>query len=105
MDQNCTYFESSGVTAGSCRARICPCSNNICQLRLDFNTFVITGPSTLATTTVKILNGAPSTAGKGASTASQCLTDTFSVTTATGGSSNVLCGVNTGEHSKIELLL
>ena len=30
--QNCTYFESSGVTAGNCRATICPCSDTICQV-------------------------------------------------------------------------
>ena len=31
--ENCTYFESSGTAAtGACRAQICPCSNNICQV-------------------------------------------------------------------------
>ena len=44
--QNCTYFQSGGQEVGQCRLKICPCSDNICQLRLDFQTFVITGPST-----------------------------------------------------------
>ena len=31
--ENCTYFESSGTAStGACRAQICPCSNNICQV-------------------------------------------------------------------------
>ncbi len=37
-------------------------------------------------------------AGASASTASQCLTDSFVVTNAAGRSSDVLCGVNTGQH-------
>ena len=44
--ENCTYFQSGGQEVGQCRLKICPCSDNICQLRLDFQTFVITGPST-----------------------------------------------------------
>ena len=44
--ENCTYFQSSTNDPGACRVTICPCSDNICQLRLDFSTFVINGPST-----------------------------------------------------------
>lgn len=44
--QNCTYFESTGGEVGQCRFRICPCSDNICQLRLDFETFVLNQPDT-----------------------------------------------------------
>ena len=44
--ENCTYFVSSGSEAGACRITICPCNDNICQIRLDFATFVINGPST-----------------------------------------------------------
>jgi len=101
--QNCTYFESSGVTSGNCRATICPCSTTICQLRLDFITHVITGPSTLTTTATKILNGAVNpTSTVLASLASQCLTDSFSVTNPGGGSNPVLCGTNTGEHMYVD---
>ena len=31
---------------GACRAKICKCNDNICQLRLDFETFVLNGPNT-----------------------------------------------------------
>ena len=30
--ENCTYFESSSPTAGTCKVDICPCSDNICQV-------------------------------------------------------------------------
>ena len=45
--ENCSYFQSPGtVDKGECRLRICPCSDNICQIRLDFDTFVINQPDT-----------------------------------------------------------
>lgn len=32
-NENCTYFESSNnINTGMCRATICPCNNNICQV-------------------------------------------------------------------------
>ena len=71
------------------------------QLRLDFSTFVITGPSTdtnslqLATAGVALAGG-----GKILTTMTQCLSDTFSVTNPGGQSPPVICGTNTGEHSK-----
>ena len=46
--ENCTYFQSSGTEVGQCRLKICPCNDNICQLRLDFQTFVINQPKTTA---------------------------------------------------------
>jgi len=67
---------------------------------LDFSSFVITGPSTLTATAVFSLNGAANTiAGVAVSLATQCLTDTFSVTGYT-SSPPVICGTNTGYHSK-----
>ena len=63
------------------------------QLRLDFITFVITGPSTQTTTSV--LNAF----GKKVTDASQCLTDTFTVTSST-GSVPIICGTVTDDHSQ-----
>ena len=70
------------------------------QLRLDFDTFTITGPSTLTTSTVKTIGGSVATDGAESSGASQCATDLFSVTNL-GGSNTPpsICGTNTGEHS------
>ena len=37
LAENCTYFDSSTtVVPGACKAKICKCNNNICQIRLDF---------------------------------------------------------------------
>ena len=44
--ENCTYFVSTGGEVGACRIKICPCSDDICQMRLDFQSFIINGPST-----------------------------------------------------------
>ena len=30
--ENCTYFESSGTESGACRAKVCKCSSDICQV-------------------------------------------------------------------------
>ena len=123
--QNITYFESSTVSAGSCTAQVCPISNNICQMRLDFNTFMIMGPSTKSTSDVKITGGVgvsrvlcqafttslfkvlhnifyffQNAEGKTATVASQCLTDRFIVTSTGPSSPPVICGTNSGEHSE-----
>ncbi len=42
-------------------------------------------------------------AGKKVSTATQCQTDTFSLTGPSGSVPPVICGTNTGEHSKFKL--
>ena len=70
-------------------------------MRLDFSTFVITGPSTIQTptTTYAILNGQTSPGGTGATHATRCLTDAFSVSPAADYNPTI-CGTNTGEHSK-----
>ena len=71
------------------------------QLRLDFSSFVIAGPTTVVTTVSKSLNGNILLTGTAAfNLATQCLTDTFSVTGPSGSVPPVICGTNTGEHSK-----
>ena len=67
-------------------------------MRLDFNTFVITGPSTETASTAKILNGAVHQTGVEANQASTCATDVFTITNA----ENLpeMCGTLTGEHGK-----
>ncbi|XP_059097284.1 uncharacterized protein LOC131891672 [Tigriopus californicus] len=102
--ENCTYFESGGVDAGSCKLEICPCGGNICQLRLDFDQFLIAGPST---SLVAVSNHKEGVVGAAAATkpvtlASRCLTDTFSVTSPTGQSPPSICGINTGEHMYVD---
>lgn len=35
--QNCTYFESTAISNGLCRATICKATSNICQVSKSFN--------------------------------------------------------------------
>jgi len=102
--ENCTYFESNGVTSGACNVKINKCASTICQIRLDLTTFEIAGPSTLTTVNANILGGVISqaAAGKDASTKGSCLDDTFSISVPGGKSTGVICGKNSGEHLYIE---
>merc|ERR1712226_1306574 len=61
--ENCTHVEISSPSAGMCNAQICPATTNICQIRLDLDTFVITGPSTVSTSIGLFLGGEGSVAG------------------------------------------
>ena len=69
-------------------------------MRLDFSTFVIAGPTTITATALKVVNGVVAASGIPVSLATQCLTDTFSATGPAGSVPPVICGTNTGEHSK-----
>ena len=98
--ENRTTFTSKNSKPGACNANICKKDADVVQLRLDFTTFVLLNPSVpeaekfvMGTTDQNII--VPSTI------AGQCETDSFIVTSLDGiGRSPVLCGVNTGEHSK-----
>ena len=70
------------------------------QLRLDFNSFTITGPSTSTLSNIKLKFGQPVSTGLSHTTGSRCLADRFSVTNPGGQAPPVICGVNTGEHSR-----
>jgi len=98
--ENCTYFEYSGSNTGACNARVCKLSSAICQIRLDLDTFVITGPSTAVTTNALMVElGGMIRGGNGGKIITQrtnCATDTFSVGNAP--SIPVVCGTLTGDH-------
>jgi len=102
--ENCTYFESTGSeAAGACTIKICPCSSGICQLRMDFSSFQITGPATVTDVIGKETDGKIIGAGKNAAITTACLTDTFSVTGGTGiNTPPRICGTNTGEHMYVD---
>merc|ERR1712223_1786792 len=125
--ENNTYFTSSGSsgTLGECRVKFCRAADNICQLRLDFDSFSITGPSSgsgndgsaLAGCGIngQITNGATSSppvpgdctksGGEGLAAYwpySQCLDDSFSVTNPGGISPPTICGKNQGRHMYVD---
>jgi len=97
--ENCTYFTSSSLTTGSsCSLTVCKCSSDVCQLRLDFETFVLSNPVTATTITI----GAAATAAAGSGTRQgNCDTDSFGVTVPGGKSPPIICGTNTGQHMYI----
>merc|ERR1712226_364699 len=102
--ENCTYFDSSSPSAGACALEVCKCSSDICQLRLDFDQFQITGPTSDTNTVGKAVDGVirHSSSGKSVVLASRCLTDTFQVTNPGGSSPPMICGLNTGEHMYVD---
>ena len=68
---------------------------------MDFNTFVIAGPNTVASTIGNLVYGIP-TSGLGvpATQETQCNTDTFTITGPADATPPVICGTNTGQHGK-----
>merc|ERR1739848_397638 len=98
--ENCTYVEISSPSAGMCNAQICPTTTNICQIRLDLDTFVITGPSTVSTSIGLFLGGEGNVAGVAQGDKGTCKSDTFSIT----GAPHIptVCGTLTGEHMYID---
>ena len=90
IDQNCTYIQNPGWPSSyssttSLMYRINKCSANVCSVRLDFETFTIEGPSLTTEATGGVC------------------TDSFQVTGTSGGSSPVICGINTGEHGMTDI--
>ena len=69
---------------------------------------MITGPTTVTLTIGYTIGGSLSafvSPGKPVSLATQCLTDTFSLTGPSGSAPPTICGTNTGEHSNAILSL
>lgn len=99
-----------GQTATSCSLNVCPPNEDICSLRLDFTTFVITGPNTVSIETVRRRLGAPvgnvndpAYVREGSSYATNCQLDMFTATSAsTSTAPPGVCGTVTGQHMYIE---
>jgi len=94
IDQNCTYIQNEGFPSaftgtGSVTYTINKCSEDVCKLRLDFETFSIQGTGN----TVEF---------DGAANAQTCV-DTFDITTNTRQSIPQICGQNTGQHIYVDI--
>ncbi|KAK8742272.1 hypothetical protein OTU49_001767, partial [Cherax quadricarinatus] len=75
-----TNYPKSYNDVGSCQLTVNKISNNICQLRLDFDTFMISQPETVD---------------------HQCINDRFTVSGGTPVPS--ICGTNTGNQMYVDL--
>jgi len=100
--ENCTYFTSSALTTGgSCSLTICKCSSDVCQLRLDFETFVLNDPVTATDVTVGPVGANAAAVAGSANRIGNCDTDSFSVTSPSSKAPPLICGTNTGQHMYI----
>merc|ERR1711971_1339533 len=107
--ENNTYFQSAANGFGLCSIQVCPCSANICRLRLDFSTFAISGPSTSTVTVGRTTSGIRTPAASAFAAASstittmtQCNEDQFFLTNPGGPVPPVICGLNTGAHVYVD---
>lgn len=106
--ENNTYWtQPSSVSSGTCSLTVCPTNDDICSLRLDLTTFVITGPSTRITLELERRFG--QVAGSyvaeylGSTQATNCKADSFSVQGSSPSSNPPLvCGTLTGQHMYVE---
>merc|ERR1712184_197017 len=82
--ENLTYWtQPTTVSAGSCSLTVCPINEDICSIRLDLTTFVITGPSTRITLELNRrygqVQGSRTVEYLGSTHATNCQADSFSV--------------------------
>ena len=89
ISENCSYIQNPSYPSvygdtTSLTYTIKKCSSEVCSVRLDFDSFTIQGPAA----TNEPDNG------------HNCV-DSFVVTGTSGLSTPVICGINTGQHSKI----
>jgi len=108
--ENVTYWtQPTTVSSGSCALTICPVTDDICSIRLDFTTFIITGPSTISQPEANRRAGTPAgymengLDNYGVSFTSNCLVDQFNVQGASPSTNPPqLCGTNSGFHMYVE---
>lgn len=86
---NNTYFVSTGLEASPCTLTVCKASEDICQIRMDFDNFDIDQPVSSAGTDTN-----PSGIG-------QCQTAMF-YAGSDAGSSPIICGNNAGYHMIVD---
>jgi len=106
------WTQPSTVNVGNCGLNICPMSDDICSLRLDFTSFTITGPNTVTYPTVRrrvgqpapdLVNAIAADGNSGSAWTSNCLVDTFYATSPSPSTTPpAICGVNSGQHMYVE---
>ena len=93
---NNTYAIISSYSTSSdsdpCTYTFCKSNSDVCKLRIDFDTMVLTSPTTYAKTTTE-----PNTWTVGAKLG-DCTTDTLTVSNPGGAVPPTICGYNTGQH-------
>jgi hypothetical protein len=88
---NNTYFTSGTSDTSPCKFTVCKSSDDICQIKLNFDTFDVDGPDTTASTQTPYIPK------------SQCLLTQFTAESEGSNSPNTICGKNSGYHMYLEL--
>merc|ERR1712156_336242 len=108
VKQNLSYLimaETQAPDPKYCSYTICPASSSVNRIRLQFTTFVIGGPFTLANTAaftaVNAINGGAIGSQTRGNAVGDCVDDTF-VVASTGKASPVICGTNTDQHVVVD---
>ena len=87
---------STSSDADPCTYTFCKANSDVCKLRIDFDTMVLTAPVTYAAQTP-----AANTYLLGAKMG-DCVTDTLTVSNPGGHVPPAICGYNTGQHMWVE---
>ena len=97
--QNVTYLNLNKTAFGNCNFEICSDNQDICKLRLDFESLSLTGPlkDTFENAVDSVVKNSHSIVG-------QCLGDSFIVASAEGSSPPIICGENSGQHMYTSLV-
>ena len=98
--ENNTYIVQAATTsapASPCTYKVCPCSSDICRIRYDFTSNQLAD---------QVKATAAAAGGAAADLTSNfrvgdCLTDQMSISAPGGVGSPIICGYNSGQHSKI----
>merc|ERR1711976_382332 len=92
--ENGSYIVQAATTDPTtpCTMTICPCSTNICRIRLDFSTFIIAGPQVGTSDGDSVVTS---------SAVGHCVTDQFSLSAPNRGTPTI-CGTNTGYHMIVD---
>jgi len=106
ISENCTYLVNPGFpntysTTGSCDFTVDKSSDDICQLRLEFNTLALN----IMPTDTTAANSNYGCCGSSCATTTivkATYTDSLTVAGQTGSNPPTICGINTGYHMYVE---
>jgi len=85
---------SISTDSDPCTYTFCKTNNDVCKLRIDFDTMVLSPPGGFTTYAAPL----PAGASDDSITAGDCNTDSLTVTNPGGNVPPTICGYNTGQH-------
>jgi len=103
---NNSYIQVSSSTnldTGSNLYTVCPCSDDICRIKFDFESFDIQGPSSGFFRTATVADTLDTSSLNYGNTVGQCMIDTFQIVSPSGRSSPIICGDNDNQHMILDV--